>query len=306
MVSFSAKYFNWIFVNVLILSIASSVSAAENGIKIDAKVSISEKILYVGQCFNYKVDIVSNSSNISAALPVNNLNFDGLKYIGTPNTYSLPIETIIQNGKQRYNITAGNFVLCCELAGKITIPASEYAVRIDTPVRSYHPFWGYYTSVASEEKIINVPAISFKVKSLPPSPQNYSGAVGEFYIQSRLPIEEGDIGSKMQIVYIIEGRGLLTNVKSPINAKHFPDGLKLKNITPDEQIFFRDGELYSRTTYICTFTASEYNRYTIPELEFVFFNPQTGKYETIRSASRKIIIEKQLNSESVSPDAQYI
>ena len=130
-------------------------------------------------------------------------------------------------------------------------------------------FGGYKTypiELESEE-------LPVSVLSLPETgkPLTFSGAVGSFRMEANIDQREVKVGDPVVLRTVISGRGNFDTVTPPElgSSKDFkayePQVEKKGNVKTYEQILI----------------PTNHEVYEIPKIEFSFFDPQTGKYETI-------------------------
>ena len=137
----------------------------------------------------------------------------------------------------------------------------------------------------SKEKIINIKPLPVKNK-----PKNFSGAVGDFRIISEIDKTEIKTNQTITIKIVISGNGnfeLFDPLK--INIHNSFDALDPKETNNYE--ITSDG-IIGRKTYKYTFIARKPGDYTIPAIQFAFFDPQKERYTTLATIPYNIKVNK--------------
>lgn len=204
-------------------------------------------------------------------------------------------ETI--NGKS-YNVYVIRKVQLFPLAeGKLTLPqvSVENKVSFYTANTSYRDM--YYNSPPSpvEEQMVimqNAP-VTIDVKPLPPMPSTggavFSGAVGKFDVEVTADSKAEQARSN-QLQFIITGAGNLQDVKPPIIK--WPAGLEAFDASEQDQDDKSNFPVLVRKTFTFPFVANKKGTYTIPSIEFTYFDPNAGRYVTKHTAPLTISISQ--------------
>ena len=124
-------------------------------------------------------------------------------------------------------------------------------------------------------------------------------------MQGWFPPGEILIGNDAIVVLKIEGFGNLENLKIPNVAKSFVNGCSLVNIEQNDAVSQRNGRLYSEVTLTCTFIPQTDDG-EIDPVNFVFFNPEKKKYETVSSKPMKWNINHKKENRKPSHDVMEI
>lgn len=122
--------------------------------------------------------------------------------------------------------------------------------------------------------------VTVDVQALPDNaPLSYKNAVGQFEIEASSSVSEVASGDTFTLSMTISGAGNLEQVVAPNIT--LPDSWSLfDNQTSVEQ----DNPRFGRKIFQWTVIPIGEGSYEIPSIEFAFFNPQSGQYETRRTA----------------------
>ena len=139
---------------------------------------------------------------------------------------------------------------------------------------------------------------SVSVKALPtPVPADFSGGVGQFSISSELPSQNFMSNQAASIVYNVSGTGNLKYVKLPDLNALYPPQLEVYSPTPEVNATVGKSNVSGTARFDYSFMPLEAGTYEIPSVSLVYFNPQTGKYETSVAKGYTVNVGKGKGSE---------
>lgn len=190
------------------------------------------------------------------------------------------------------------WLLFPQRSGDVTIKSGSLSaiVQVYTGRRSFwdDPFSSYQNvkvPVTSPERMVSV-------KALPSGkPTSYMNAVGEFGIKAELTSNQ--IKANDAVIYrlTIEGTGNLKYVREP--QPEFPADFEVYDPKSELQSRATTGGLTGRKTIEYTIIPRFGGSFTIPPVDFSYFNTKTGRYETLHSDAFTLEVEKGANEGSV-------
>lgn len=127
--------------------------------------------------------------------------------------------------------------------------------------------------------------ITIHVKSLPPSPPNFSGAVGEFEMQANLASAVTLQGVPVQLNVRITGRGNPDVISPPA----FPAVEWAHISTPSSEEQGQDPVQINKV-FQFTITPHQAGNFELPPVEFVFFDPDPGEYRTASTGNLSLSV----------------
>lgn len=156
------------------------------------------------------------------------------------------------------------------------------------------PFFSHSSPVFERvNKKLKTNALSIEVEELPQSDESFLGAVGQFEILSSIDTSFCRTNEAITLSYTVSGKGNLTLIENLKLA--LPDEFEVydPNIT-DNISKTAAGQSGSRTFQYIIIPRVEGN-YSIPELNFTYFDPQTREYKTLTTEGYDLKIEKGKN-----------
>ena len=130
------------------------------------------------------------------------------------------------------------------------------------------------------------------VKPLPGvnKPENFKGAVGNFTIESSIAKNNFSTDDAGKLTVIISGSGNLQLVTAP--DIQWPDGVEGYEPKSTDDLLKTTIPVSGRKTIEYPFTIPKAGNYTLPAIEFSFFDPKTGRYKTIATRPIDITVTK--------------
>jgi len=184
-------------------------------------------------------------------------------------------------------------------SGELTIsPASLKAnVQIVTTRRS----GGFFDWPMEYTQNVEVPLQSaprkINIKSLPAGkPASYMNAVGDFKVKSELTASQVKTNDATIYRITIEGVGNLKYAKEP--QPEFPSDFEVFDPKVDLSTRATSSGVSGRKTIEYTIIPRHAGTFTIPALEFGYFDPKSGQYKTDQTQPFTLQVEKGSGDES--------
>lgn len=181
-------------------------------------------------------------------------------------------------------------ILFPQQSGKLTITSGNYdlsVVQYDT----YRSVFGTLSQPVERKLQVKSNSATVYIQPLPePKPANFSGAVGNFTVDASINSKDLKTYAAATYSYIIKGTGNLKYIKAP-NVK-FPKQFDVYD--PQNKVSAAPtGSNVSGTLSInYTFIPQFAGEFEIPGNDFVYFNPETGKYVTLKTRGFDLTVGK--------------
>ena len=196
------------------------------------------------------------------------------------------------NGRvyETYKIT--ELLLSPQESGKIVIPEAVMDVVAQVVVqdrRNYDPIFGGRQVYRVSRELKSAP-VTINVKEFPAgAPQSFNGAVGNFSLRSTMPEAEIDANSADQIELTISGTGNLKFITAPRIT--LPESFEVYDTKVVDNCKITATGTTGSLTYTYPFVARSAGAFTIPRIEFSFFNPDTQAYETLATEPFTLVVK---------------
>jgi hypothetical protein len=180
----------------------------------------------------------------------------------------------VQAGGQIYNVTELRTVLFPSLMGPVTIE----------PARLVIP-GGFFSSGAD----LQTQPVAVDVKPLPAdAPASFNGAVGQFTLSGTVDTTQTRVNEPITWRVTLTGRGNLSALPDPIWPE-MPEWRSFESqATTNTQ--FQNGQAVGERVYERLLVPQAEGEYTIPALEYTYFDPAVGGYQTMSTEAVPVSI----------------
>lgn len=186
------------------------------------------------------------------------------------------------------------YVLFPQKSGKLTIPSISFDAEVEITNTSADPFdlfFGGGSLTQMVNKTIHTPAIDLDVAPLPsPRPDNFSGAVGKFTMTGTLTPEQLNANDAATLKLVVSGQGNMKLMKAP--SVDAPKDFEVYTPKETDKTINTASGAKGNVTFDYVMVPRHGGTYTIPAVEFVYFNPEAEKYVTLRTDSFKLSVAK--------------
>ncbi len=168
----------------------------------------------------------------------------------------------------------------------ITVQVKKNRKRND-PFRD--PF-GFFDSYQNIDENLQSANLKIEVLPLPNPPANFSGAVGEFKIDASVDKKEGKTNEAISYKLTLSGIGNLHLIDEiPIE---FPNDFEVYDPQLTDKSFNSKNGISGKRIFEHLLIPRYQGTYTIPTVEFVYFNTKSKNYETLQTKSFDIKVSK--------------
>ena len=197
-----------------------------------------------------------------------------------------------------------SYVLIPQQSGTITIDPSEIVCLVNVRV-SDNTSNSIFDSFFQDEyrtirKRVTTPAVRVKVNPLPAGqPASFGGGVGSFGISARVSSEELKTHDAGSLVVTISGRGNVSLLEEP--KVSFPPDFEVYDTKSTENTDKSNGGTSGSKSFEFPFIPRSAGDFTIPSVEYSYYDINTGKYVTLRTEPINIKVSKGKGTESSGP-----
>lgn len=252
----------------------------------------------------YKIYTSTNAYGFQGKLPV----LDGFHIqeidLGENQT------TEMYNGKKYMTAIWKQYVLYPQLIGKCEIPSITCEATVVSQNGYMDPF-GMIPRTSTSIRRMNTSPITIEVLPLPEAPSTYSGAVGDFNLTSSVNKTKLKSNDVLSLKVNLSGVGNFKLMDTP--DFKFPKVFETydSKVTDNFHLTTKGNE--GQKTFEFLAVPRESGTYTLPPMEFTYFNPQTKSYHTLCTQEYKIEVESvigsdvtQSNPSELNKDIRYI
>ena len=148
----------------------------------------------------------------------------------------------------------------------------------------------FFNPTQAVEKHLRTNSINVKVKPLPEAPDGFNGAVGSFNIKAETDTREVRANEAITYRLTVSGAGNLMLIDAP--QVEFPQVFEVYDPQINDNISRSSNGISGSRTFEWVLIPRNQGDYTLPAFNFVFFDPNTGRYVTKRVEAIPVHINK--------------
>lgn len=231
------------------------------------------------------------------------VNISGIQEVKYPDFNSFlkeDLETEPLRALERENVNGSiygtgilqRFLLYPQRTGTIEIEPASLTVLLQQKNKSGDPFFGdFFSTFSNVPKVLATMPESINVKPLPPGkPDTFYGAVGSFSARSAVNTDTVNVNDAITYKIFLEGKGNIQLTPAPDLG-----------LPPDVEVYEPETSSDLRNTASGTSGTKVFEyvlipryhgEFTIPGMEFSYFDPATESYKTIKTREHKLFVRK--------------
>jgi hypothetical protein len=195
-------------------------------------------------------------------------------------------------------------ILFPQQVGTIRISPFEITCLVRQRVRQQQ---GFFDDFFDNYRIVKAKVVSDPIavisKDLPNEPANFSGAVGNFNFSGTLDKSNVKSNEAVTLKLTVNGSGNLGLINAP--KIDLPQDFEAYEPKTTDRTSTSDKGLSGSVTFEYLFIPRYAGSFTIPPVEFVYFNPNTHQYETRSTETFKINVQKGSDDQNASVVNSY-
>ncbi len=200
-----------------------------------------------------------------------------------------------------YGYVVDSFILTPESKGNYKIEGGAYNVCVGVEGVTDDWFWGPRRTTVPHWIEADAPDSKLSVSKRPASLSGHSEvATGEFTAEWEIPA--GDIveNSRALAIFHVKGKGILPESSAPDFESISGNGIEIVYSKPEVKTRLSGTDIISEMEVVVEFIPHKKGKTTIPEVEFVYLDPDTGKIKTIKAKKTEITVK----SGEISPSSK--
>lgn len=211
--------------------------------------------------------------------------------IQLPQQKSWHVEKV--NGRNYRCVTWSEYVLFPQMTGRMTIPAITFKGTVVQRYRNVDPFEAFFnggSGYVEVKKDITAPAVNIEVVALPQKPAKFSGGVGKFSIKASVDKAEVKAGEPITLHVTVSGVGNLKLLKQP--EPQFPNDFDKYDPKQTDHTKLTANGVEGSVTYDFLVVPRNQGNYTIPAIDFVYYDTQSSSYKTVSTQPINLKVNK--------------
>lgn len=189
-------------------------------------------------------------------------------------------------------------VLFPQQSGNITIRPFNITVLVQQRVRQRSFFDDFFSGIQTARAKLTADAVTINVRDLPPAPADFYGGVGSFNITSVISDTEVTTNDAVTFKVTINGTGNLRLIQSP--KLDLSSDFDLYDPRSTDNVRVSEAGMTGSRTIEYLFQPRFEGSFTVPAMQFSYFNPATGQYERRATPEYKLEVAKGSEDRSTS------
>ena len=199
------------------------------------------------------------------------------------------------NGRNYQTVVWSQFVLFPQHSGELEIPSVTFegviAQRVENNSGDIFDMFFNSSRYVEVKKELTARSIKINVKPLPQGKTSaFYGGVGDFTISSTISSTDVTANDAVTVRVILSGTGNLKLVKTP--EMKFPQDFDIYDPKVDNKYTIKGGRQTGNKVYEYLIIPRHAGQYTIPALEFQYFDPKSGSYKTVKTDEYTLNVAK--------------
>lgn len=238
----------------------------------------------------YKLFTLVNIQQLAGDMP----QLDGfhVQEVDSKAQMSLKYERV--NGHNYGTAIWRQYVLFPQRSGKLTVPSITFEAQVEEHNTSMDPFdvfFGGGSLTQIVRRSIKAPALEIDVKALPqPRPDNFNGAVGDYTLSASLTPSDMKANDAATLRLVVSGHGNMKLMKAP--QVKLPKDFEVYDPKVDDKTTYSARGAQGNVVYDYIIVPRHGGNFSVPPVEFCYFDPQKGDYHTLRTDSFLIHVQK--------------
>lgn len=211
--------------------------------------------------------------------------------IPLPRQKSFTVENI--NGKTYRTVTWSQYVMYPQITGKLQIPSLVFKGIVVQRNRNVDPFEAFFNGGSAYTEVkrnVVAPAVTINVTPLPTRPAGFSGGVGRFQITSSVDKATVKAGEPVNLSVTVSGTGNLKLLKQPVLS--LPKDFDKYDPKVTDKTKLTQNGVEGSMVYDYLVVPRNQGTYTIPALDFIYYDTSAGEYRTAKTAPITLKVEK--------------
>lgn len=261
---------------------------------VSARLELGSRTVWVGEVFpiTYVLDVARRSFNQLGS----NIEWNSAPLVVEDWSKFEPSETVV-NGETRLHVASRSRGYA-KTAGELTLNPANQLVNVQSGSIGF----GLFQTPRIEQLSVvsNRPALT--VRALPPAPAGFGGAVGQFKLTSKVVPTNAVVGEPVTWTLELSGTGNWPEIAGLPQREVSQD---FSVVQPQARRTPAEGQLFGTTlSEDVVLVPTRAGNYTLPPVDFVYFDPASGSYKTASTPRTIITIAPPTPPATAAPSAQ--
>ena len=199
------------------------------------------------------------------------------------------------NGRNYKTVLWSQYVLFPQHSGELEIPSTSFegivSQRVSNNIDDIFDFYFNSSRIVETKRDLVTRGIKINVKPLPQGKTSaFCGGVGDFSISSTISSTNVTANDAVTIRVVLSGTGNLKLVKTP--EIKFPQNFDIYDPKVENKYTVKGGRQTGNKVFEYLVIPRHAGQYTIPALDFQFFDPKSGSYKTVSTSEYTLNVSR--------------
>lgn len=196
------------------------------------------------------------------------------------------------NGRNYQTYVWSQYVLFPQQAGDLEIPATSFEAIVSQAYSTGDIFDDFFNNrYIDTKKVLTTDKVTIHVDALPQGKStDFSGAVGDFSLSSEISTQSLKANDAVTVRIVVSGTGNMKLIKTP--EVKFPQDFDIYDPQVENKYSLKSGGLSGNKVFEYLAIPRHAGDYTIPEVEFQYFDLKSGSYKTLKTESYQLHVDK--------------
>lgn len=208
------------------------------------------------------------------------------------------------NGRNYQTLVWSQYVLFPQQSGELEIPSTSFDAVIVQAIQSDDIFDMFFNGgrYVETNKTLATNPLKINVKALPTGrTEAFSGGVGDFSISSNINTENPSANDAVTVQIVVSGTGNMKLIKTP--ELKYPQDFDIYDPKVENKFTLKTNGQTGNKVFEYLAIPRHAGEYTIPAVEFQYFDVKSGKYKTLKTDEYHLNVSKGEGSETASAQA---
>ena len=213
------------------------------------------------------------------------------------------------NGRNYQTMVWAQYVLFPQHSGELEVPSCTFegvvAQRVENRSNDVFDMFFNPSRYIEVKKNLTTRNIKINVKPLPQGKNSsFYGGVGDFNISSTISATDVTANDAVTVRVILSGTGNLKLVKTP--EMKFPQDFDIYDPKVENKYTIKGGRQTGNKVYEYLIIPRHAGQYTIPALEFQYFDPKSGTYKITKTDTYTLNVAKGQGGNESQTSVSYV
>ena len=174
--------------------------------------------------------------------------------------------------------------------GKLTVAPFDMSLLVQQQVKQRSFFDDFFNSFRTVKATISSKPVTVNVRDIPNPPASFMGGVGNFNITSDISAADVTTNDAVTLKVTVSGSGNIRLINTP--KLELPSDFEVYDPKVTDNVSVTSSGVSGTKTIEYLFQPRFEGEYTVPAIQFTYFNPANGTYETKTTSEYQLHVKK--------------